>query len=106
MNKSKTQKGCPTGSPGKEGKSDVESTLPDSRYCRLFDPTERLRRGAWVSKKEWDELNRRIADLEAKIHDQQNLLLLHIQDHEESVTELKQIFNEIKECHNGVQQNL
>lgn len=106
MNKGKTQKGCPTGSPGKEGKSEVESTLPDSRYCRLFDPIERMRRGTWVSKKEWDELNKKIAGLEAKIHDQQKLFLLHIQEHEESVAELKQIFNEIKECYSGVQQTL
>lgn len=106
MNKSKTQKGCPTGSQGKEGRPEVESTLPDSRYCRLFDPIERMRRGMWVSKAEWNELNKKIAGLETQVHGQQKILLLHIQDHEESVAELKQIFNEIKECYSGVQQNL
>lgn len=59
-----------------------------------------------ISKEEWDRLNKKVAGLEDQIHDQQKLLLLHIQEHEESVTELKQIINEIKECYSGVQQTL
>lgn len=59
-----------------------------------------------ISKGEWDRLNKKVAGLEAQIHDQQKLLLLHIQEHEESVAELKQIFNEIKEYYSGVQQTL
>lgn len=55
-----------------------------------------------ISKEEWDRLNKKVSGLEAQIHDQQKLLLLHIQEHEESVAELKQIFNEIKGCYNGM----
>ena len=55
-----------------------------------------------VSKAEWNELNKKIAGLETQVHDQQKILLLHIQEHEESVAELKQIFNEIKGCYNGM----
>lgn len=59
-----------------------------------------------ISKEEWGKLNKKVAGLEAQIHDQQKLFLLHIQEHEESVAELKQIFNETKECYSGVQQTL
>lgn len=59
-----------------------------------------------ISKEEWGKLNKKVAGLEDQIHDQQKLFLLHIQDHEESVTELKQIINEMKKCYNGVQQTL
>ena len=59
-----------------------------------------------ISKEEWGKLNKKVAGLEAQTHDQQKLFLLHIQEHEESVAELKQIFNEIKECYSGVQQTL
>lgn len=92
MNKNKIQKGCPTGGPGKKGRTEIVSALPDNRYGRLFEPMGRM----WISKEEWDEINKKIAGLEARIYDQQKIILSHIQEHEESVTELKQIVEKIK----------
>lgn len=60
----------------------------------------------WVSKEKWDKLNKKIAGLETQVRNQQEIILLHIQEHEESVVELKQIINGVKECYNGVQQTL
>lgn len=60
----------------------------------------------WVPKEEWDKLNKKVAGLETQVRNQQEIILLHIQEHEESVAELKQIINGMKEYYNGVQQTL
>lgn len=56
MNKNKIQKGCPTGGPGKKGRTEIVSALPDNRYGRLFEPMGRM----WISKEEWDEINKKL----------------------------------------------
>lgn len=63
-------------------------------------------RKMWASKEEWDKLNKKVAGLETQVRNQREIILLHIQEHEESVAELKQIINGMKEYYNGIQQTL
>ena len=50
----------------------------------------------WISKKKWKTLEKRIADLERKVQSQQELFKLHINNHEQSVSELKSIVDSLK----------
>ena len=50
----------------------------------------------WISKKKWEETDKKIAGLEKVIQNQQEILKEHIAEHEESVKELKDIIKTIK----------
>lgn len=43
-----------------------------------------------------NDLEKRIADLEGKVQSQQEIMLEHMKEHEQSVKELREIFEEIK----------
>ena len=50
----------------------------------------------WISKKRWKETQKRIAGLETAVQSQQEILKKHMNEHEESVRELKSIIKTIK----------
>lgn len=50
----------------------------------------------WVPRKKWKELHRKIAGLETAFQNQQKLLKEHMNEHEESIRELKNIIKTVK----------
>lgn len=50
----------------------------------------------WISKKKWEETHKKIAGLEKVIQNQQEMLKEHMNEHEKSVKELKDIIETIK----------
>lgn len=62
-----------------------------------FKKERRLIEGMWVSKKNWNALEKRIADLEVKTQSQQNAMLFHLESHGKENEELKAILENIRE---------
>lgn len=61
----------------------------------------------WVSKKEWNNLQKRIADLELENQSQRNALIKHLDDHIQENEELREILGNIKkELYSGTEQTL
>lgn len=54
----------------------------------------------WVSKKKWNELNKKVADLETTIQDQQGFLVKHIKNHEKENKDFRKAISEVKESLN------
>lgn len=50
----------------------------------------------WISRKKWNALVKKIADLEVQVQSQQKCFKEHVNDHEQSVKELKDIIESIK----------
>lgn len=59
----------------------------------------------WISRKKWNEMQNKIADLEEQVQSQQKIMKSHMNEHEKSVEELKEIVLDIKN-HIGRQQVL
>lgn len=58
-------------------------------------------REMWISKKRFRSLEEKIADLEVRVQSQQKILLLHIQEHEKSVSERKEIIASLNNTYIG-----
>lgn len=50
----------------------------------------------WVSKKEWNSLQKKITDLEKETQSQRNALIKHLDDHTQENEELREILENIK----------
>lgn len=50
----------------------------------------------WVSKKRWETVNKRIAELEEKVQNYQIVLAKHVEEHERENEELKVILASLK----------
>lgn len=50
----------------------------------------------WISRQEWHELKKKIAELEEQVQIQQRVMSLHIKNHEKENKELKEILSSIK----------
>lgn len=61
----------------------------------------------WTSKKDLQELNKKVADLEGQVQSQQKALIKHMDDHKQENAELKSIFEDLKkEIYKGTEQML
>lgn len=59
----------------------------------------------WISKKRWQLLEKKIADLEVQVQSQREIMMVHMNDHENENNELKDILESVKkEIYRGVQQ--
>lgn len=58
-----------------------------------------------VSKNKWNEMEKRLADLEGRVQGQQKIILLHIDAHRKENEELNRILSNIKaEVYKAVEQ--
>lgn len=61
----------------------------------------------WISKKDLQELNKKVADLEGQVQSQQKALIKHMDDHKQENAELRSIFEDLKkEIYKGTEQML
>lgn len=61
----------------------------------------------WTSKKDLQELNKKVADLEGQVQSQQKALIKHMDDHKQENAELRSIFEDLKkEIYKGTEQML
>lgn len=61
----------------------------------------------WISRKKWNEMQNKIADLEEQVQSQQKILIKHMDDHERENKELINILQGVKnEIYKGMQQTL
>lgn len=61
----------------------------------------------WVSKKEWNSLQKKITDLENETQSQRDALIKHLNDHTQENEELCEILENIKkELYSGTEQTL
>lgn len=59
----------------------------------------------WISKKRWQLLEKKIADLEVQVQSQQEIMMEYMNGYENETNELKEVLeNAKKEIYIGVQQ--
>lgn len=51
----------------------------------------------WISRRRWEKTEKRIADLEKAVRGQKKILEFHMDEHLESVNELKGIISTLKD---------
>lgn len=50
----------------------------------------------WISSRKWKDLEKRIADLEREVQNHQNVLIKHLEDHEQENKDFRNILEGLK----------